>query len=130
VQRLLTEMLLAEEMRIGGYKASLTAAKSQRAFVVPKPACGQSEDALQDAGDHAAGRVAAVLFQVELALEGVVDRFVDRAQRLEQARAGSSALALARGPSLQSDAGLGHGGLEVTRSTTGALVRRVWWPPL
>jgi hypothetical protein len=38
VQRLLTEMLLAEEMRIGGYKASLTAAKSQRAFVVPQPA--------------------------------------------------------------------------------------------
>jgi hypothetical protein len=27
--------------------------------------CGQGEDALQDAGDHAAGRVAAVLFQVE-----------------------------------------------------------------
>jgi hypothetical protein len=83
----------------------------------------------QDAGDHAAGRVAAVLFQVELALEGVVDRFVDRAQRLEQVRAGSPGLALARGPQ-QSDAGLGHGGLEVTRSTTGALVRKVWWPPL
>jgi hypothetical protein len=38
VQRLLTEMLLTEEMRIGGYKASLTAAKSQRVFVAPQPA--------------------------------------------------------------------------------------------
>jgi hypothetical protein len=44
---------------------------------------GQGEDALQDAGQHAGGVVPAVAFEVELALEGVVDGLDDLAQRLE-----------------------------------------------
>jgi hypothetical protein len=35
----------------------------------------QGEDALQDPHDHAVGGVAAVAFQVKLALEGLIDRF-------------------------------------------------------
>jgi hypothetical protein len=40
---------------------------------------GQGEDALQDADDHAAGGMAAVAFEVELAFECVVDRLDDLA---------------------------------------------------
>ena len=36
---------------------------------------GQHEDALQDAHEHSGGGVAAVSFEVELAFEGLVDRF-------------------------------------------------------
>jgi len=35
---------------------------------------GQGQDGLQDADPHSGGGVPAVLFEVELALEGVVDR--------------------------------------------------------
>jgi hypothetical protein len=42
--------------------------------VVVVPDCGgEGEDALEDADDDAVGGVAAVLFEVELAFEGVVD---------------------------------------------------------
>ena len=64
---------------------------------------GQGEDALQDAHDDSGGGVAAVAFEVELAFEGLVDRFDDLAQRLEQVRAGPFGLALAgRAQQLQS----------------------------
>jgi len=45
---------------------------------------GEREDALQDADHHPGGGVAAVLFEVELAFEGVVDRFDELADGLEQ----------------------------------------------
>ncbi len=56
---------------------------------------GEGEDALQDADGDPGGGVAAVLFQVELAFEGVVDRFDDLAQRFEELRAGPSRFAVA-----------------------------------
>ena len=40
---------------------------------------GHGEDALQDAHYDAVGSAAAVLFQVELPFEGLVDRFDDLA---------------------------------------------------
>ena len=58
---------------------------------------GQGEDALQDPDHHAAGGAAAMLFEVELAFEGVVDRFDDLAQGLEQVRACPAGLALRAG---------------------------------
>ena len=59
---------------------------------------GQGEDALQDADYHSAGGVAAVLFEVELAFEGLVDRLDDLAQWPEQVRPGPRGLAFAAGP--------------------------------
>ena len=50
---------------------------------------------VQDADDDALGGAAAVAFQVKLALEGLVDRFDDLAQRLEELRPGAPGLALA-----------------------------------
>ncbi|MFD7629778.1 hypothetical protein ACFV7Q_27765 [Streptomyces sp. NPDC059851] len=44
------------------------------------------EDALHDADDDTAGCAASVLFEIELALEGLVDRLDDLRQRLEQGR--------------------------------------------
>jgi len=38
---------------------------------------GQGENALQDPGQDSGGGVPAVAFEVELAFEGVVDRFDD-----------------------------------------------------
>src|SRR6266536_2963662 len=57
--------------------------------VVVPDGSGQGEDALQHAHDDACRGVPAVAFQVELALEGVVDRLDDLPQRPEQVRAGS-----------------------------------------
>ncbi|GAA3475167.1 hypothetical protein GCM10018965_097200 [Nonomuraea roseola] len=51
--------------------------------VVVPDGCGEREDALQDADGHAAGCAASVSFEVELALEGLVDRLDDLPQRLE-----------------------------------------------
>ncbi len=45
---------------------------------------GQGQDALYDADPDTGGGVAAVLFEVELALEGVIDRLDDLPQRLEE----------------------------------------------
>src|SRR5215217_8812609 len=56
---------------------------------------GQGEDALQYPHDDTCRGVAAVVFQVELALEGLVDRLDDLPQRAEQVRAGPLGLALA-----------------------------------
>ena len=67
-------------------------------FVVVPDGGGQCEDALQDADNHALGGVAAVLFQVELAFEGVIDRLDDLAQGLEELGACPLGLALAGGP--------------------------------
>ena len=60
----------------------------------------------------AGGGVPAVTFQVELAFEGVVDRFDDLAQRFEELRAGPSWLAVAA-RAQQVQPGLGQGSLEV-----------------
>ena len=57
--------------------------------------CGQGEDALRDAGTDAGHGLRAVTFEVELALEGVVDRFDDLAQWLEEPLSGSGLLAFA-----------------------------------
>jgi hypothetical protein len=48
---------------------------------------GLGEDPLQDADCYSVGGAAAVLLQVKLALEGVVDGFDDLAQGPEQVRA-------------------------------------------
>jgi hypothetical protein len=62
--------------------------------------------------------VAAVLFEVELAFEGVVDRFDDLAQRFEQAGTGAFGFSFA-GRAKQVDPGLGPGGFElVSRSSS------------
>jgi hypothetical protein len=50
---------------------------------------------LQDAHHDSGGRVPAVAFEVELALEGLIDRFDGLAQGLEQVRAGAFVFALA-----------------------------------
>src|SRR5450631_1519139 len=73
---------------------------------------GQGKDALEHSDSNASWGVAAVLFQVKLAFEGVVDRFDDLAQRLEQVRTGPRGLALAGRPQ-QPDPRVGHGGFEV-----------------
>jgi hypothetical protein len=45
---------------------------------------GQREDALHDAGYETSGCAPLVPFEVKLSLEGLVDRFDDLSQRLEQ----------------------------------------------
>ena len=67
-------------------------------MVVVPDRCGQREEALQDADGDAGGGAAAVPFQVELALEGVVDRLDDLPQWFEQRGPGAFGLALASGP--------------------------------
>jgi len=59
--------------------------------------CGEREDALQDAGGDAGHGAPTVAFEVELGFEGVVDRFDDLAQRLEEALSRTGFLALAGG---------------------------------
>jgi len=56
---------------------------------------GEGEDALPDPGDDACFGASAVLFEVELAFEGVVDRFDDLAQRFEVPGAGAFGFAFA-----------------------------------
>src|ERR687897_2595926 len=81
------------------------------AVVVPDRG-GQGQDALYDADPDPGGGVTAVLLQVELALEGVVDGLDDLAQRLEELAPGPRVLALA-GRAQQLEAGVDKGGLEV-----------------
>jgi hypothetical protein len=64
-------------------------------FVVEPDRGGQGEDALQDADDDTGDGAAAVAFEVELGFEGLVDRFDDLPQRLEELRSGALGLALA-----------------------------------
>jgi hypothetical protein len=72
---------------------------------------GQGEDALGDSGQHPGGGVPAVAIEVELAFEGVVDRFDDLPQRPEELGAGPGGFAVA-GWAEQADAAVGQGGLE------------------
>src|SRR6266511_1898913 len=58
------------------------------AVVVPDRG-GEGEDALEHADEHAGRGMAAVAFEVELALKGLVDRLDDLPQRLEEVRAAS-----------------------------------------
>src|SRR6266542_2444707 len=81
------------------------------AVVVPDGG-GQGQDALDDADPDPGGGVTAVLFEVELALEGVVDGLDDLAQRLEELGSGPRGLALA-GRAEQIQIALGQGGLEL-----------------
>ena len=59
-------------------------------------AYGSRENAGQDPCDHARRGLSAVSLQVELSLEGLVDRLDDLAERFEQVCAGSLTLALAQ----------------------------------
>src|SRR5258708_36392434 len=70
---------------------------------------GQGQDELGDADGDAFEGPAAVGFEVELALEGVVDRFDQLADRFEQRLAVAGGLVLAGGPQ-QGDAGGGQVG--------------------
>jgi|ERR1039458_3224883 hypothetical protein len=72
---------------------------------------GEGEDALQDPDGYSADGVTAVLFQVELAFEGVVDRLDDLAEGLEVPGACPLRLALAGGPQ-EPDPRVGDGGLK------------------
>ncbi len=85
------------------------------AVVVPDRR-GQRQDALHDADPHSGRGVAAVAFEIELALEGVVDRLDDLPQRLEELFTASGALALA-GWSQQVDPARGQVRLEVLAVT-------------
>lgn len=55
---------------------------------------GHREDPLEHADGHASGGAAAVALQVELSLEGLVDRLDDLPHRSEQPRSGPLSLAL------------------------------------
>ena len=81
------------------------------AVVVPDR-CGHGQQALQDADQDAAWGVSAVLFEIELAFEGVKDRLDALAQWFEEPAACSFGFALA-GAAQQPDAGAGDAGLEV-----------------
>src|SRR6266545_5312519 len=81
-------------------------------LVVVPDGGGEGKDALPDAHDDACWGVPAVGFEVELAFEGVVDRFDDLAQGFEEAGAGSFGFAVA-GRAQQVDPGVGQRGFEV-----------------
>src|SRR5215469_12499468 len=72
---------------------------------------GQGEDALQDPGQHPGEGVPAVAFEVELPLEGVVDRFDDLPQWLEEPGTGPRGLAAA-GRAEQAHPAVGQGDLK------------------
>ena len=80
------------------------------AVVVPD-GCGQGQNALSDAGANPGDGAALVVFEVELAFEGVIDRFDDLPEGFEESVTGGWCLALA-GWSEQGDALVGQGGLE------------------
>jgi hypothetical protein len=50
---------------------------------------GQREDALQDSDHHSARGAAVMAFEVELALERLIDRLDDLPQRFEQLESGA-----------------------------------------
>jgi hypothetical protein len=72
---------------------------------------GQGQDALHDTHPDPGRGVAAVPFEIELPLEGVVDRLDDLPQWLEEAGAGPFGLTLA-GWTQQLQPGVGEFGLE------------------
>src|SRR6266508_5354249 len=86
-------------------------ADAQPKVVVVPDRGGECEYALGHAGADAGDGPSAVLFEVELALEGVVDRLDDLSEGLEEPLAGAGLLALAGRPE-QGDPGGGEFGLE------------------
>jgi hypothetical protein len=60
---------------------------------------GEGEDALEDTCGDSGDGASAVAFEVELGLEGVVDRFDDLPQWLEEALSGTGFFSLAAGRS-------------------------------
>src|SRR5690625_4691423 len=75
---------------------------------------GQSEDSLRDAGAHSLGCAPAMAFEIELGLEGLVDRLDDLAQRTEEGGSGPFGFSFTSGPE-QAESLLAQLGLEVTR---------------
>lgn len=67
-------------------------------LVVVPDRCGQREDTLRDADSDALEGSAAVLFQVELVLEGVVHRLGQLSHRLQRGLAFTTFLRLERRP--------------------------------
>src|SRR3954468_4798443 len=80
--------------------------------VVVPDGCGEGQDALPDADADSLGGMPAVLFEVELALEGVVDRLDHLPEGFEELRSRPVGLALA-GRAQQSHPGVGQGRLEL-----------------
>jgi hypothetical protein len=85
-------------------------AEGGRSVVVPDGG-GEGEDASGDAGGDSGDGAAVVVFEVELTLEGVVDRFDDLAQRFKETLAAAGFFASAGRPQ-QGDAAFGQGGFE------------------
>ena len=81
------------------------------AVVVVPDRGGEGEESLEDPHGDALGAVAAVLFEAELAFEGVVDRFDDLTQRAQLAGAAPRSLVFA-GRADQFDAVLGEEAFE------------------
>src|SRR5438874_10132825 len=82
---------------------------------------GESGEALEDPGEDALIGPPTVAFQVELALQGVVHRFDELAQRLQERTAGS-ALLIGASRTDERGAVIGEGSVELGRGV--ALVRR------
>jgi hypothetical protein len=99
------------------YSKGLVVVGDQRALdwlagvVVVPDGDGQGEDALDDPGQDSGGGVPAVAFGVELALEGVVDRFDDLPQWPEDWAPGRWSSPVRAGRSRQAPA-VGQGGLK------------------
>jgi hypothetical protein len=72
---------------------------------------GEGQEALGDADSDAFDGASAVLFQVQLAFEGVVDRFDELADGLEQRLAGMRRVVAVRRPN-QPDPALGEETIE------------------
>src|ERR1019366_1315927 len=64
------------------------------AVVVVPDRSGEGEQSLQDPSHHALCGVAPVSFQVELAFQGLVDRFDELTERLQEPCSGTGSLAL------------------------------------
>src|SRR6267378_7605712 len=94
---------------------------------------GESGEALEDPGEDALIGSPTVAFQVELALQGVVHRFDELAQRLQERTAGS-ALLVGAGRTDERGAMIGKEGLELGRGVAlvphdllaGAAGKQVW----
>jgi hypothetical protein len=86
---------------------------------------GQGQEALQDADGHPAWVVAAVAFEIELALEGVVDRLDDLAQRLKNRVPAWLGLALA-GRAQRAQPGRRQDGLGGETWRAGPRARQPW----
>src|SRR5664279_164865 len=66
------------------------------AVVVVPDGSGQSQQSLQDSGHNAVRRVSSVSLQVELALQGLVDRLDELTEGLQEPRPRPGSLALLR----------------------------------